>query len=40
MYLLLNLAVGGEWPGPPSRKTRFPSDYLIDYVRIWQRSVD
>lgn len=37
MYLLLNFAVGGEWPGPPSRKTKFPSDYLIDYVRVWQR---
>ncbi|GMB79794.1 glycoside hydrolase family 16 protein [Shinella zoogloeoides] len=38
MYLLLNLAVGGEWPGPPSKRTKFPSSYLIDYVRIWQRS--
>lgn len=37
MYLLLNLAVGGEWAGSPSKKTIFPSDYLIDYVRIWQR---
>lgn len=37
MYLLLNLAVGGEWPGPPTKDTKFPSAYLIDYVRIWQR---
>lgn len=37
MYLLLNLAVGGEWPGFPDEKTRFPADYLIDYVRVWQR---
>ena len=37
MYLLINLAVGGDWPGPPSRSTKFPAAYLIDYVRIWQR---
>lgn len=37
MYLLINLAVGGEWPGAPSKKTKFPAEYLIDYVRIWQR---
>ncbi|MQX11627.1 family 16 glycosylhydrolase [Sinorhizobium fredii] len=37
MYLLLNLAVGGEWAGSPSDGTKFPAEYLIDYVRIWQR---
>lgn len=37
MYLLLNLAVGGEWAGSPSKSTKFPSAYLVDYVRIWQR---
>lgn len=37
MYLLLNLAVGGEWAGSPPKSTKFPSQYLIDYVRIWQR---
>lgn len=37
MYLLINLAVGGEWPGAPSKKTKFPAEFLIDYVRIWQR---
>jgi beta-glucanase (GH16 family) len=35
MYLLINLAVGGEWPGSPDKATVFPADYLIDYVRIW-----
>jgi len=30
MYLLLNLAVGGRWPGSPSGATRFPSEYVID----------
>lgn len=38
MYLLMNLAVGGEWPGPPDSNTRFPSDFLIDYVRVWRRA--
>lgn len=36
MYLILNLAVGGEWPGPPDASTPFPASYLIDYVRVWQ----
>lgn len=37
MYLLLNLAVGGFWPGAPDGNTEFPSDFKIDYVRVWQR---
>lgn len=36
MYLLANLAVGGSWPGAPDDSTLFPSDYQIDYVRVWQ----
>ncbi|MEU0093942.1 glycoside hydrolase family 16 protein [Kribbella sp. NPDC006257] len=34
-YLLLNLAVGGVWPGPPNSSTRFPAKMLIDYVRVY-----
>lgn len=37
MYILLNLAVGGVWPGAPEEGTVFPADYLIDYVRVWKR---
>ncbi|MBX6320828.1 MAG: glycoside hydrolase family 16 protein [Rhodospirillaceae bacterium] len=37
MYLLVNLAVGGNWPGPPDGTTRFPAALLVDYVRVWQR---
>jgi len=37
MYLLINLAVGGNWPGSPDAKTEFPADFLIDYVRVWRR---
>ena len=37
MYLLANLAVGGDFPGPPDDTTPFPSSYEIDYIRVWQR---
>ena len=33
-HLLLNLAVGGNWPGNPDGSTVFPQDYVIDYVRV------
>ncbi|MCL6457689.1 MAG: family 16 glycosylhydrolase, partial [Gorillibacterium sp.] len=36
-FILLNLAVGGEWPGGPDATTIFPQKYLIDYVRVYQR---
>jgi beta-glucanase (GH16 family) len=35
-FLLLNLAVGGDWPGDPDSKTRFPATMEVDYVRILQ----
>jgi beta-glucanase (GH16 family) len=34
MYLVLNLAVGGVYPGPPDSDTQFPATFAIDYVRI------
>jgi hypothetical protein len=34
VFLLLNLAVGGDGGGDPGR-TRFPVDMLVDYVRVW-----
>jgi beta-glucanase (GH16 family) len=37
-YLRLNMAVGGSWPGSPDSATEFPADYVIDYVRVYQRS--
>ena len=37
-YLLLNLAVGGFWPGPPTRATRFPATMLVDWVRVWKQT--
>jgi beta-glucanase (GH16 family) len=34
MYLVLNLAVGGVYPGPPDDTTRFPATFEIDRIRI------
>lgn len=36
MFLVLNLAVGGTWPGSPPAATRFPATLLVDYVRVWE----
>jgi beta-glucanase (GH16 family) len=36
-FLLLNLAVGGEWPGSPDKTTPFPAVMTVDYVRVYQR---
>ena len=35
-HLLLNLAVGGNLPGPPDATTAFPQEFVIDYVRVYQ----
>lgn len=35
-FIILNLAVGGNWPGPPDANTSFPQTYEIDYVRVYQ----
>ena len=36
-HLLLNVAVGGGWPGPPDAATVFPQRMTVDYVRVYQR---
>lgn len=36
-HLLLNLAVGGNWPGSPNGFTTFPNTFQVDYVRVSQR---
>jgi len=36
-YIILNLAVGGLWPGYPDDTTDFPQILLVDYVRVYQR---
>lgn len=37
MYLLIDLAVGGDYPGPPASTTKFPARMLVDYARVWLR---
>ena len=34
-FLILNVAVGGSWPGTPDATTAFPQTMLIDYVRVY-----
>ncbi|MFE0593159.1 family 16 glycosylhydrolase [Micromonospora echinospora] len=33
-FMLLNVAVGGNWPGYPDGTTSFPQQMLVDYVRV------
>lgn len=35
-FLLLNLAVGGNWPGSPEAGTVFPQEFWIDWIRVYQ----
>jgi beta-glucanase (GH16 family) len=35
-FIILNAAVGGDWPGSPDATTQFPQDMLVDYVRVYQ----
>ncbi|MCK4345829.1 MAG: family 16 glycosylhydrolase [Bacteroidales bacterium] len=37
-HLLINVAVGGNWPGNPDATTTFPQMLEIDYVRVYQQS--
>ena len=34
-FIILNLAIGGDWPGNPDSTTVFPGDMQVDYVRIY-----
>jgi beta-glucanase (GH16 family) len=38
MFILVNLALGGGWAGEPNAETPFPSDFEVDYVRVWEKS--
>jgi beta-glucanase (GH16 family) len=37
-FIILNVAVGGYWPGNPDGTTVFPQQMLVDYVRVYQRT--
>jgi beta-glucanase (GH16 family) len=36
-YFIINLAVGGNWPGSPDASTQFPQWLIVDYVRVHQK---
>ena len=36
-FMLLNLAVGGDWPASPDPSTVFPQQMIVDYVRVYRR---
>ena len=35
-FIILNLAVGGDWPGNPDSTTTFPQQMLVDYIRVYK----
>ena len=35
-FLILNVAVGGNWPGNPDETTQFPQQLVVDWVRVYQ----
>ena len=39
MYLIANLAVGGNWPGAPDASTPLPASYEIDYIRAYKKKL-
>jgi beta-glucanase (GH16 family) len=36
-HIIMNIAVGGRWPGYPDETTEFPQTMRVDYVRVYQR---
>lgn len=39
-HMILNVAVGGSWPGGPNGQTSFPQEMQVDYVRVYQCGQD
>jgi beta-glucanase (GH16 family) len=35
-FFIFNVAVGGNWPGPPDGTTTWPQRMFVDYVRVFQ----
>lgn len=35
-FFIMNVAVGGVWPGYPDETTTFPQTMMVDYVRVFQ----
>jgi beta-glucanase (GH16 family) len=37
-FMLLNVAVGGGWPGNPDATSTYPQTMLVDYVRVYRKT--
>lgn len=37
-HIILNVAVGGNWPGSPNATTSFPQKMYVDYVRVYKKN--
>jgi len=37
-HFILNVAVGGNWPGNPDASTEFPQEMVVDYIRVYEDS--
>jgi len=37
-FILLNVAVGGDWPGSPDATSQYPQQMLVDYVRVYTKN--
>jgi beta-glucanase (GH16 family) len=36
-YMVLNIAIGGDWAGPPDKTTVWPQHMVVDWVRVYQQ---
>ena len=36
-FFILNVAVGGNWPGSPDGTAKFPQIMIVDYIRVFQK---
>ncbi|WP_208591910.1 carbohydrate binding domain-containing protein [Gracilibacillus suaedae] len=36
-FLIMNISVGGDWPGNPDETTEFPKQMAVDYVRVYEK---
>ncbi len=35
-FFIMNVAVGGNWPGDPDETTQFPQEMIVDYIRVFR----
>jgi len=35
-FFVINVAVGGNWPGAPDETTVFPQNLIVDYIKVFQ----